>query len=63
MLRSDIYFFGTVITMIILVLASVVFDIELPYLTVFWWISLLPYVFVKLFWRKSKLFKWFNTKI
>jgi len=64
MRRSDIFFLGTMTIMLIIVLISIIFDIELPDgATYYWWAFLSPYIVIKLFFRKSRIFKWFNTKI
>ena len=75
MRRSDIWFFGVVILLLLNVLVLIVFDIELTG----WYglvtefgviIFLLPYVFIKMaymifprFKLNTKLFKWLNTDI
>jgi len=63
MRRSDIFFLGTISITLIFVLVSLIFDFELPDRTLYWWVILMPYIVIKLFFRKSKIFKWFNTKI
>jgi len=63
MRRSDVFFLGTISSVVIFLLIMVLFNVEIPSWFTFWWVVLLPYVFLKLFLRKTRLFKWFNTKI
>ena len=63
MRRSDILFFGTILLVLLLILIMVIFDVHIPYVTYFWWILLSPYIFVKIFFQKSKLFAWFNKEV
>ena len=65
MRRSDIWFFSVIIIAII----SIPFQLQYPDLkfwdifNTFWWISLLPYVVIKIFFRKSRLFDWLNSEV
>lgn len=46
-----------------IVFISVIFKFELPVWFTFWWIILIPYIFLKLFFSNTKLFKWVNEDI
>lgn len=62
--RSDIWFFGTVLLVCVLIPFVIIFsDLEIWNYFHFWWVILLPYVIIKIFYRKSKLFKWLNGKV
>ena len=63
MKRSDVWFFGTIILIMVYVIGSVTFDYEMHRLTILWWLFLLPYVPIKMFFPNSKLFKWLNSYI
>ena len=71
MRRSDIYFFGTIILVLFLCLLYS-FGIKIPYFGIiskFWWVVLLPFVFIKITYLFSggKIFKktmsWFDTEV
>ena len=66
MRRSDIWFFSVILIVII----SIPFQLQFPdlevfwnYFSTFWWVSLLPYVVIKMFFRKSRLFNWLNSEV
>lgn len=71
MKRSDIWFFSVIGLTILILFTEIIGQLEfgkhqfffnIKYLT-FWWVLLLPYIFINLFFRNSKLFKWLNTEI
>lgn len=64
MKRSDIWFFGVIIIMLLYVILSLVIGFVIPYLIAhFWWLVLFPYVVIKSLFRNSRLFKWLNKKV
>lgn len=59
MKRLDIFFLTVVSLAVIFTLGTALCGFDIPWLQ-FWWILLLPMVFIKLVIPKSKLAKWFD---
>lgn len=65
MRRSDVMFFSIILGIMFLMFFIVVTNLFLGLLVYlkFFWVLLFPYIIVKLFFRKSKLFAWFDTEV
>lgn len=63
MRRSDIMFLGTIFSVVFVIFASLIFSFKLPNWFTFWWVIFLPFIFLKLFFRNTNLFRWFNEDI
>ena len=55
---TDIIFFGLLSTMMLAVIATIAFGVNLPQWTAFWWVLLIPVVLVKMIFPRSKVTLW-----
>ena len=59
---TDIIFFGLLSTMMLAVIATIAFGVNLPQWTAFWWVLLLPVVLVKIILPRSKVTEWLERE-
>lgn len=55
---TDAIFFGLIIAVLVFILAAIAFGFEVPVWISFWWILLLPVVFLKVCFPYSKITQW-----
>jgi len=59
---TDIIFFGLLSTMMLAVIATIAFGVNLPQWTAFWWVLLIPVVLVKIILPRSKVTEWLERE-
>jgi hypothetical protein len=59
---TDLYFFIWLGLDFLIVLAAIIFGFEIPDWLMFWWVFLLPVVFLKLLFPRAKITQWFEKE-
>ena len=60
---SDLWLLITLIITVVIIIFSIIIGWKLPNYFAFWWVVLLPIVFTKMFYPKSKMHNWFDKEI
>ncbi len=58
---TDLWFFGTIFSMLILIFVCIILNITIPGIFSFWWVILSP-IILKAFVPKSKFVQWIEKE-
>ena len=59
---TDAIFFGLLGIMLLAVIATISFGVDLPQWIAFWWVLLIPVVLVKMIFPRSRITRWLERE-
>ena len=59
---TDVIFFSLLGTMLLAVIVTISFGVDLPQWIAFWWVLLIPVVLVKMVFPRSRITRWLERE-